>query len=145
MTFASRAVGLSAPAAASGGVNTGFTGSVSNTSALTGIRSASVTLNSDGSTTVTGTGSVTNWYLPTTASIGTSYWVRFTESGSIITWSGAATGTWLALSAGQTVTAENSSSTLEGLGSVTVEIATSAAGAGAVRIGYVSFDVGHIA
>jgi hypothetical protein len=47
-----------------------------------------------------GSGSFTNWATPTTGGVGSSYWVRFTQTSSVSTTTetGSARSTWVALS-----------------------------------------------
>ena len=80
MTFAARTLGY-----------LGGTGVVSSLPIVlsdapaTGGAAAAVTFNTNGSITVSGDGSTapTNWYIPTTTSIGNSYWIKFVlNSGS---------------------------------------------------------------
>lgn len=63
---------------------------------------AACTFQADGSLTFSSAGgshsAQTNWFLPTTSSIGASYWINFTvTSGSFTTTPGTA-GTWISLS-----------------------------------------------
>jgi hypothetical protein len=97
--------------------------------------SSSLQFNTDG--TMSGSGSVTNntvagsanWYLPTTTSIGTGFWIRATVTAGTIT-SGSGTGTWLQLTSarswGKSAASGAASATL------TLEIATDSLGASIV-------------
>ncbi len=63
--------------------------------------SASIALETDGTLTPTGNGTVTgpNWFLPTTGGIGTSYWVRLTLDSGTSPTSGDVVGSWLQITA----------------------------------------------
>lgn len=146
MTFAALNVGQMPTAApVGGGLNTSFYVAETNISPGVGVRGVTVTLNADGTTSGSPT-TPPNWYLPTTGAIGNTYWVQFaTLAGATgITWSGAARNTWLALSAGQSITAQNTTASGEGVGTLQISIATSSGGAGAVVIGTVDIAVGSV-
>lgn len=131
----------------SGGIQA-FSVGLSNNSVATGIRSASFTLVSDGTSTRTpnGGGSAVagpNWYAPTTASIGSSYWVKLViNSSATTTISGSATNTVMSVSgAGWTFT--NTATNNEGTGSGTLSFYTDSGGTNLVATGSVSWDVGY--
>lgn len=128
-----------------GGVTSGNTYSPTNVHVgVTGIYSASVTFNSDGTVTVTGTSpAANNWYAPTSPGIGSSFSVRITTTSSLNTSiAGGVSGTWYSLAAGQGYTFSNSSSTTEGTGSATVAISPDG-GATVFNIGTINWDVGY--
>jgi hypothetical protein len=95
---------------------------------------AEYTIGSDGTITYgssNGSGTAGNWTTPTTAGIGSSYWVRFTEtasSGAGVTVTGSTRGSWLQLSSSRTY---GLSRTANGLGYrvYTVEISSDSGGA----------------
>ena len=76
---------------------------------------------------------VGNWASPTTAGIGSSYWIRFTQTSSVgtSTETGSARGTWISLSIAPTFGVEVSG---PGYGSrtYTVEIASDSGGSNIV-------------
>jgi len=63
-------------------------------------------LNSDGSTTINGSGS-TNWYTPSTASIGSSYWVEITGIGGGPGTFNNAVGSWVNIGGGLNIGTTN--------------------------------------
>jgi hypothetical protein len=78
-----------------------------------------------------GSGTAGNWTTPTTAGVGSSYWIRFTEtasSGAGVTVTGSTRGSWLQLSSTRTY---GLSRTANGLGYrvYTVEISSDSGGA----------------
>lgn len=96
---------------------------------------AEYTISSDGTivggSSQSGSFSVGNWTTPTTAGIGSSYWVRFTEtasSGAGVTVTGSTRGSWLQLSSSRTY---GLSRTANGFGYrvYTVEISSDSGGA----------------
>lgn len=103
-----------------GGALTGQSGSVSNTSQTTGVRSGTFTLITDG--TFTGTGATTkNWFLPTVAGVGAGWSAKATvTSNNNTTVSGAAVGSWLSLSSNVQWAFANTGATVEGLGGMTI-------------------------
>lgn len=87
---------------------------------------ASCTLNTDGTCTNTPSTSPTNWYTPTTGSIGTGYWVRATAtSGSL---SSGTTGSWLQLNSARTWVRDNAGTEGTLSATLTLEIATDSGG-----------------
>ncbi len=127
-----------------------FSGSGGNTSATSGTRSVTFTMNSDGTTGVTrsGTGgsgalTSTSWYLPATGSIGSHYWAKLTiSSGFGTTYSGSAQSTVLALSSALAWTFTNSSSVAEGTGTATINVYADSGGTQLVATGSFNWDVG---
>ena len=113
-------------------VNPSFGGDLNNTSFSLGVRTATLTLKTDGTATaVGGISSLTsaNWGLPTTASIGANYWVRFSlVSATNVATTGAALNTWVSLSADVALSVKNTASSVEGVGSLTLEFSTDASG-----------------
>lgn len=78
----------------------------------------SVQWNPDGTTSMPngGTANPANWYLPTTAGIGSSYWLNITKTGGALSFS-AAQGSWTNISAaGLAVNAGNGLTTQQALG-----------------------------
>lgn len=114
-----------------------FSGSISNTSITSGIRSVTLVIGATG----TASGS-TNWFTPTTTGAGNAYWVKFTSSGAG-TWSGDVRGTVYALTANQSITVANTGAIVENLGTITVSIYSNAAGTNLVATGTVNYDVGY--
>lgn len=99
---------------------------------------ATVDLNVTSDGRVTGSGSTTpiaqNWFQPTTASIGTNFWVRASLTGGSAPSAGT-TGSWLQLSSSRQWT--NTRITLPGSKTSTllIEIASDAAGANIITSG----------
>jgi len=83
-----------------------------------------------------------NWYTPTTASIGNSYWVRFTRTGYTPTGTGFASSStgWLALSTTRGIlsSAPNSGDTVSA--TFTIEIASDSGGVTIVSTSTVSLN-----
>jgi hypothetical protein len=76
-----------------------------------------------------GTIATGNWGTPTTAGIGSSYWVRFTRTTNVFPPSTASPSTgWLQLSSNQSVTVYNNTSGGVVTGVYTVEISTNSGG-----------------
>ena len=102
MTFAARTLGSGTP---SGVVNALGT-LLAYDAPVSGAAAANITFNTNGTITYVGDGStgVTNWYLPTTTAIGSSYWIKFTTtSGVPWTVGGLTSGTIYALSSNRQV------------------------------------------
>lgn len=82
-----------------------------------------------------GSGSFTNWATPTTGGVGSSYWVRFTQTGSVspvgTNETGSARNTWVALSGSPYFGVQR---TLGGYGSrtYTIQIASDSGGSNIV-------------
>jgi len=117
-----------------------------NTAASTGLRSATFRLNSDGSSQRSNGASLattTNWYSPTTSSIGTSYWAKATittpASGGTLNGN---YGSWIQLTSGSSWSISNSSTTSEATGAIQVIIAASSGGSTLGTID-VNFDAGY--
>lgn len=99
---------------------TGTGAGVANTSASTGIRSGTFALINDGTFTATG-GASGNWFVPTTASIGTSWWAKAVINTQANTSSTGTFGSFVQLTAGSTSWAfSNSGASLEGTGNMTI-------------------------
>lgn len=127
-------------------VNPAFSASVVNTLGTPGVRSASVTLNSDGTASSSG-GALPNWALPAFAGVGSPLWVRLTASGAANTvYSGMTPGTWYGLATSRTVTVQNSNASVEGVGSFSLDLAADAGGSAIVAslVGAVTWDVGYL-
>lgn len=123
-----------------------FTSTLTHTSTTIGTYSAGLTFNTDGTTTGNYASNSGNWYSPTSAGIGTSFWARLTTSSlTMINTSGSlAGGGWVQLSSAQGVTFTNSGTSNEGTGNYTVQFATDAAGANITGTISGSIDVGRI-
>lgn len=121
-------------------------GSVRNTSLTPGIRTGQFNFNSNGTSNVSGAGaagSVSNWFSIVQAGIGSSYWVRFTQTSNVFTTvSGLTSGTWTAIGAGVSLTLQNSGIGTEGIGDGTIELSPDG-GTTIVSTGSVSWDVGY--
>ena len=127
-------------------VNPAFSASLVNTSGSPGLRSASMTLAADGTASGPG-GALPNWALPAFVGVGSALWVRLVTSGAVQTvYSGMTPGTWYPLASNQTVTVRNSLTTVEGIGSFTLDFAADAAGSFIVArlASVVSWDVGYL-
>ena len=119
---------------------TGSAGSIMNTAASTGIRTATLSLQTDGTQTGTG-GSLINWGNPVIPGIGASYFVQFNVSGTNYTTSGVTLGAWTRISLVGGLSVKNSSTTTEGTG--TISCVLSADGVTPLSTYTVSFDVGY--
>jgi hypothetical protein len=139
MTFAARTFqGMS-----QGAVVVGISNVFNNTSPTAGIRSGSLTLNTDGTISLlNGTGSGA-WYSPTGAGAGTGVWVKIAVSGTNTTVSGSATGTWFQLTSAVGWTFANSSTTVEAFGTYTLSFAADSGGVNVIGAGAGSWDVGQ--
>jgi hypothetical protein len=89
--------------------------------------SANLVLSNNGTATLNGN-TAGNWYLPTTAAIGSSYWINFTVTSGTLT--GVTPGTWTSLTAGLTI---GVSSAANAVG--TYQISNTASSAGALAGG----------
>lgn len=86
-----------------------------------------------------------NWATPTTANIGTNYWVRFTKTGGTTAADGSATATtgWLQLSSIRTISVTQfnpTTSTRATTGSYTVELSTNSSGTNIVATAAVTLS-----
>lgn len=137
MTFAARTFqGMGAPLP-----NLGFASSSTNTSTSTGIRVTTLAFNSDGTVTFTGA-SPPNWFIPTTTGIGSLWYVRVTNNTSAnTTRGGLASGSWGVLTAGQSITFQNTATNNEGTGNATVSFSPDN-GTTVYTAGLISWDVG---
>jgi hypothetical protein len=128
-------------------VNPAFAADLAYISATTGIRQATLVLNSNGTTSATGSGSSSNsWYTPTTAGIGNSVWVKVrvvSTSNSTTSFTGGF-DTWTQLSSAKTIVAQNSSSNLEGTGTFEAKFASDASGTNVLGTFSVSWDCGYV-
>ena len=131
-----------------GTFTTPFSSSMVNTGTTTGTYTASMTWNSDGSMSYGAHASGTStWFTPTTTGIGSLYWIRLTANGAVNTsYSGMTPGTWYSLSAGQTITVQNSGTGVEGTGSFTIAYATDSGGSNIVATltAAITWDVGKV-
>lgn len=116
-----------------------FTGEPYDSSAAGGGGGAScsqtLTLNTDGTFSVTGSGDAYetdsgNWYSPTTTGIGSSYWVRFTRTAWNSQGSATATTGWLQLSSARSISAAASATfnVVNCAATWTIEIASDSGG-----------------
>lgn len=128
--------------ASQGGLLNGVGGTINNASAASGIRSASVNVATDGTYTFTGPGTTNgNWYSPTTTGIGSSWWVKFTVASSTNSTNSGSIGSWTQLTSTVGVSASNSSASVEGTGSFTVQFSPDG-GTTVAATGTVNWDVG---
>ena len=104
--------------------------------AASGTAYAEITFYTDGSVGYAasdGSGSQPNWASPTTSGIGSSYWIKFTQTASysVTTETGSSRGVWIQMSSNRTF---GVSRTLTGAGgrTYTVQIATDSGGSNIV-------------
>ena len=133
---------------AGGGLSSkSFSTDVINTSFSTGIRSASITIVTNGTTSGGFVTNPENWYAPTTAGIGSSFWCKMTTSNlNLVNVGGSlAAGTWMQLSSNQNATFANDGIGAEGTGNFAIQFSTDSAGS--VITGTISgwIDVGYTA
>ncbi len=124
-------------------------GPATNTSASTGVRSASVVFDNDGTATRSSGASqvaTSNYYIPApTPGIGGELSVRLTiASNTNASISGWVSGAWYSLASGRTFTVVNSSSNVEGNLSATVAMSYDG-GTTAYNVGTATYIVGYIA
>lgn len=126
---------------------TSFSAALSNTAFTTGIRSASVTLASNGNVSYSNGSGPSNWVnvAPTTG-IGNSYWMRVNVSNVTNTaYTNISPGTWYQLSLDRTFAVQNTGTALEGTGDFTISIATDSGGSNIVAtLGTGGWSVGYI-
>jgi len=109
-----------------------------------GVRTVSVTFETNGATSAVGAGSSPDWFLPITAGIGSAWSVRVTNiDGVVTTYGGAAMGAWQSLSAAKSFSFSNATSGSEGTGSASVEFSPDG-GTSIVVAGLITWDVGYI-
>ena len=108
------------------------------TASVTGTYTATITLETDGTISVSKSGGgnnvvnassgPTNWYTPTTGGIGSTWYARLT---TVVTYGSGFTGTlstsWQSLASAKTLIASAAPETLTG-GSCSIELSTSASG-----------------
>ena len=128
--------------------NSAYSATVANVSVITGLRSATVQFNADGTTTNTtifGSSAGTNWFTTTTTGVGSNYWVRLTTTSSFQTIIGGTItpGTWVSLATAKNVVFTNNNANNEGTGTMSVTFATSSGGANPVSAGNIDWDVGY--
>jgi hypothetical protein len=111
-----------------------------------GIRTSTLTFQTDGTTSVSGPGSSTqNWSLPTTSNISANVWVRITSSGTNTNYAGSiALNTWTRLDTAKTFSVSNTLSNNEGFGTTQFEFASDASGTTLLGIRTGSYDVGFV-
>lgn len=128
-----------------------FSAALTSTSTATGIRGANLFLNSNGTSSVSrsgtgGTGALScgPWLAPTTTGIGSSFWAKFvpgTNTGTTIT---GTINSPVSLAAGTSWGIQNSSTTVEGQGSAgVIYIYSDSGGTNLVGSGTVTWDVGY--
>jgi hypothetical protein len=115
----------------------------SNASGTKAIKSATLSINGDGSVTHSSSGTNSNWYSPDVAGIGANYWVKFTNGGGAGNWSGATLGTLYNLtSGGRSITVTSVSTTSDDSGTLTISIYKDAGGTELVSTGHATYEVG---
>lgn len=103
-----------------------------------------VRFNTDGTTSAAGAVSPPDWYVPPIAGVGSTWSVRVTNiDGALTNFGGDTMGAWLSLAASKTFSFANSSTTVEGTGSASVEFSPDG-GATIVVAGGITWDVGYI-
>lgn len=116
---------------------------ISNVSVTSGVRSASMYINSDGSITYTEpVAGNEEWFLPITSGIGSGFYAYATATGSG-TWGGDSLSTWINLSTAAGWSLTSTSPTAEDTGTLTVDIAASAGGP-VLGTMVATFNVGYI-
>jgi hypothetical protein len=129
-------------------VNPAFYAFLGNYGTSAALRTSTLTMNPDGSTSVAGAQSAwSNWLVPLSAGAGSDFWVKIT----LVTSSNAVFGgtmsygaTWWPLSVAQTISVRNSTSAQNSTGQFTFTFATDAAGANVVAtLTSVDWDVGY--
>lgn len=114
--------------ASHGAVNSAWTLLLQDVSISTpGIRTVSVTFGTGGATTCVGAGSAPDWFSPPTTGIGSAWSVRVSISSAVDTsYGGSALDTWHTLGSARTFSMSNGGSSLEGIGTATVEFSPDA-------------------
>lgn len=117
-----------------------------NVSAVTGIKSNTLTIGADGSIGFTGggTGSVSaKWLNNIAAGAGASYWVQFVITSSTNS-NQTTTGpfAWMQVSAPRSLTVQNTGAALEGMGTFTINFSLDG-GLSTVKSFSGSWDVGY--
>lgn len=135
-------------AAKSGGPISFSASLVSTLSGTTGVRSAGMTLNSDGTSSTsrtsggTGTATCGPWYSPNpTTGVGSNYWCKLTISSQTNTTISGAVNTVQSVG-GSSWTFSSSTANVEGSGSGTVTIYGDSGGTQVIQTGSVGWDVG---
>ena len=121
-----------------------FTGT--NTSASSGLRSTGFILNTDGTISFTGAGGSgsTTWASPTGTGAGTGIWVKATITSAVNTSvTGSTTGVWTQLTSSFSLSFQNSSATVEGVGGYTLSFAADSGGVNIIGSGSGNWDVGN--
>jgi hypothetical protein len=102
-----------------------------------------LTFNTNGTIVVTSTqSSPLNWYLPTTAGIGSTYYIRFTNTSNNTFFTGEPFNTWHQVDVARSLTAQNTANTLEGHGTIGINISID--GITTLVTDYWHFTVGKI-
>ncbi len=122
--------------------------SVHNTSLSPGVRSTIFTLNSDGSISygVSTAPKPSAWANPVAAGTGTGVWVKMvaTPGDANTTLGGiASSGAWTSLASGASASFTSASSSVEGLGTYTIQFATDSAGSNIIGSATGGWDVGY--
>lgn len=128
-----------------GSPNANFTATLYNVFGTTGARTVSLTLAGDGTVTFSGNSSSSassNWFLPTTTGVGSSWWVQFVDNGTTLTSHSYTSGAWTKINSSLNVQWHNSSPSTEGSGSANVYFSPDG-GLTVYSSGSVSWDVGY--
>jgi hypothetical protein len=128
-------------ASGGGGPVTSFIGNVTNVTIRPGFTSASGSLNIASNGVISGTHYTgnTNWFIPTTTGIGSSYWVKGVSDGFCNPTGGAVQDIVISLAAGQSWSWTVNNNYL--IGTFTVYIYSDAAGTNLVGTGSISINV----
>lgn len=132
------------------GVNPLFNAFMSNVNPATGLRSVTLTFNSDGSTSITNSPPATAnaWGLPAQSGAGAGIWVKISVTASSATTYGGTipVSTWVQLNTNQTFQVTNNATTTEGTGTADVQFATDGSGTNiiATLTGVLTWDVGYV-
>ena len=127
---------------AAAGPTSGYDGATATALNIGGTASATLNFNTNGTITLTATGTPTgslpsDWYLPTTTSIGNSYWVRAQlNSGPAVT---GTVGSWLALTSARSWT-QSASGGNTNTSVLFMEISSSATGTPVVASGLITVE-----
>jgi hypothetical protein len=128
-----------------GGLNIQITffANMTNLGTTPGIKTVSLTLNSDGSSAKgAGTGSVSAWTSPITTGIGFQVWVALgaASGGGTQSWTN---GSFASLTSGASFTLSSASSGTENNGNVTLTFSANSSGTAVLGTGTWSYDCGY--
>lgn len=127
---------------ARGNVNSSYATSVTNTNPVAGTRAAGVSFVTDGTTVNSPVAAGPNWFNPTFAGIGSSWWVRFvvnTQSGTTI--SSGVSGAWNPISSNVILIFQNTVAAGLGTGNATISFSPDG-GTTVVTAGLLTWSVG---